>query len=102
MYHHRLVISYKGTRYFGWQDLGTGEEKPTVQASIHQILKKICKYQSCTISAASRTDSGVHAQGQVAKITIAVAIESEKQGRVYLTLTQEGFPGQGGAPRAMD
>ena len=78
MYHHRLVISYKGTSYFGWQDLGTGEQKATVQASIHQILRKICKYQNCTISAASRTDSGVHAQGQVVKITIAIAIESEK------------------------
>ncbi len=78
MYHHRLVITYKGTSYFGWQDLGTGEQKPTVQSSIHQILKKICKYQSCTISAASRTDAGVHAQGQVVKITIAIAIESGK------------------------
>jgi len=78
MYHYRLVISYKGSNYFGWQDLGTREQKPTVQASIHQILKKICKYQHCTISAASRTDAGVHAQGQVAKITIPIAIESEK------------------------
>jgi len=78
MYHHRLVISYKGTSYFGWQDLGTSEQKPTVQASIHQVLKKICKYQSCTISAASRTDAGVHAQGQVIKITIAIKIESGK------------------------
>ena len=78
MYHHRLVISYKGTSYFGWQDLGESEQKPTVQASIHQALKIICKYQSCTISAASRTDAGVHAQGQVVKITIAIDIESEK------------------------
>lgn len=78
MYHHRLVISYKGTGYFGWQDLGTGGQTPTVQASIHQVLKKICKYQSCTISAASRTDAGVHAQGQVVKITIPIAIESGK------------------------
>ena len=83
MYHHRLVISYKGTNYFGWQDLGTSEQKPTehkptIEANIHQVLKKICKYQSCTISVASRTDAGVHAQGQVLKITIALAIESEK------------------------
>jgi tRNA pseudouridine38-40 synthase len=78
MYHHRLVISYKGTSYFGWQDLGTSEQKPTVQASIQQILRKICKYQNCTISAASRTDSGVHAQGQVVKIAIGIAIESGK------------------------
>ena len=78
MYHHRLVISYKGTRYFGWQELGAGDKKRTVQASIHKILRKICKHQSCTISAASRTDSGVHAQGQVVKISIAIAIDSAK------------------------
>lgn len=78
MYYHRLIISYKGTGYFGWQDIGTGEQKPTIEANIHQVLKKICKYQSCTISAASRTDAGVHAQGQVVKITIAIAIESGK------------------------
>ena len=78
MYHHRLVISYKGTSYFGWQDLGISEERATVQASVHQILKKICKYQNCAIHAASRTDAGVHAQGQVLKITIPLAIESGK------------------------
>ena len=78
MYHHRLVISYKGTSYFGWQDIGTSEQKPTIEASILQVLKKICKYKPCTIAAASRTDAGVHAQGQVLKVTIALAIESEK------------------------
>ena len=78
MYHHRLIVSYKGTSYFGWQDLGTNEQKPTVEASIQKVLNKICKYQSCTISVASRTDAGVHAQGQVIKITIALAIKSEK------------------------
>ena len=78
MYHHRLIVSYKGTSYFGWQDIGTSEQKPTIEASIHQVLKKICKYQSCTISAASRTDAGVHAQGQVLKVTISLDIKSEK------------------------
>ena len=78
MYHHRLVTSYKGSNYYGWQDLGTSEPKPTIEASILQVLKQICKYQNCTIAAASRTDAGVHAQGQVLKITIALAIESEK------------------------
>ncbi len=78
MYHHRLVVSYKGTNYFGWQDLGSGEQKPTIGASVHQVLKKICKYQDCTISAASRTDAGVHAQGQVIKATIPMAIKSER------------------------
>ena len=78
MYHHRLIISYKGSSYFGWQDIGISEQKPTIEVCIHQVLKKICKYQDCTISAASRTDAGVHAQGQVIKITIPLSIESEK------------------------
>ena len=78
MYHHRLLISYKGTNYFGWQDLGANEKKPTVQASLNLALKKICKYQDCTISAASRTDAGVHALGQVAKVIIPIEIESSK------------------------
>jgi len=78
LYHHRLVISYKGSNYFGWQDLGPREEKPTVQATLNLVLQKICKYQSCNISTASRTDAGVHAQGQVIKITIPLAIASEK------------------------
>jgi tRNA pseudouridine38-40 synthase len=58
--------------------LGAKEKKPTVQARINQVLQKICKYRSCTISAASRTDAGVHAQGQVVKITLPIEIESEK------------------------
>ena len=78
MYHHRLLISYKGTNYFGWQDLGKNQEKPTVERAIYQVLQKICKYKSCTISVASRTDAGVHAQGQVVKVTIPILIESEK------------------------
>lgn len=78
MYHHRLIVSYKGTSYFGWQNAGTNEQKPSIEASIHQVLKKICKYKSCTISAASRTDAGVHAQGQVLKVIIPLDIESEK------------------------
>lgn len=78
MYQHRLIISYKGTNYFGWQDIGEGENKPTIQAAIQQVLQKICKSQNCTIGTASRTDAGVHAQGQVIKITIPIDIKSEK------------------------
>jgi len=78
MYYYRLVVSYKGTNYFGWQDLGVNEVKPTVEGTIYQVLQKICKHQECTISTASRTDAGVLAQGQVIKISIALNIEPEK------------------------
>nr|WP_242689869.1 tRNA pseudouridine(38-40) synthase TruA [Sulfurimonas aquatica] len=71
-------MSYKGSSYYGWQDLGENQEKQTVQATIHHALQKICKYQSCNISVASRTDAGVHAQGQVIKISIPLEIASEK------------------------
>ena len=78
MYNHRLIISYKGTNYFGWQENAEGQIKPTVEGNIYKVLKKICKYKSCTISASSRTDAGVHAQGQVIKIAIAIEIDSQK------------------------
>jgi tRNA pseudouridine38-40 synthase len=78
MYYHRLIVSYKGTNYFGWQDLGSNEVKPTISSSIYKVLQKICKYQNFTIASASRTDAGVHASGQVVKISIPLKIESEK------------------------
>lgn len=78
MYYHRLIVSYKGTHYFGWQDLGTAQAKSTIEGSIYKVLQKICKYQPCIISAASRTDAGVHAKGQVMKISIPLVIDSDK------------------------
>ena len=81
MYYFRVTLAYKGTHYFGWQaqSLGTlREERPTVEGTILNVLKKIVNYQPCTISAASRTDGGVHAQGQQAKITLSRAISPER------------------------
>ena len=78
MYHHRLIVSYKGTHYYGWQDIGEGKQKPTIQASINEVLQKICKSKDCTIATASRTDAGVHAQGQVIKVSIPLVIDSSK------------------------
>ena len=76
--YYRVVVSYNGSNYFGWQDLGADEEKATVQGTITQALRKICKYADCTVAGASRTDAGVHAQGQVAKFSIPLEITPEK------------------------
>jgi len=81
LYYYRVTIAYKGTDYFGWQaqSLDTSDEKcPTVEGTILNVLKKISNFQSCSISATSRTDGGVHAQGQIAKISIAKEISPEK------------------------
>ena len=77
-HHYRVVISYNGSNYYGWQDLGDEEEKATVQGTITQALRKICKYADCNVSGASRTDAGVHAQGQVAKLSIQLKITAGK------------------------
>jgi tRNA pseudouridine38-40 synthase len=78
LYHYRVVISYKGSNYFGWQDLGDNGKKPTVQFSITQVLRKICNFADCSVSAAGRTDAGVHALGQVAKLSISKDIPAGK------------------------
>lgn len=80
MYYYRVTIAYKGNHYFGWQAQSSDtlyEEKPTVEGTILNALKKISNYQPCTISAASRTDRGVHALGQIAKITMPREISPE-------------------------
>lgn len=80
MYYYRVTIAYKGTHYFGWQAQSKNtlyEERPTIEGTIQNALKTITNYQPCTISAASRTDAGVHALGQKAKITISKEISPE-------------------------
>ncbi len=80
MYFYRVKIAYKGTHYFGWQTQSKNtllEERPTVEGTIQNALKLITNYQPCTISAASRTDAGVHAKGQRAKICISNDIKPD-------------------------
>jgi tRNA pseudouridine38-40 synthase len=80
MYYYRIKIAYKGTRYFGWQAQSTDtlhESRPTIEGRILNCVKKMANYQPCTVSGASRTDGGVHAQGQIAKITLPVDINPE-------------------------
>ena len=81
MHYYRVTIAYKGSRYFGWQAQSSDtsdEEKPTVEGTLLNALKTISRHQPCTLSCASRTDGGVHAQGQVAKISIAKEINPQK------------------------
>jgi len=56
-----LLIEYDGTQYYGFQwQLGV----PTIQSEIEQAIGRLCG-QSSRVMAASRTDTGVHAEGQV-------------------------------------
>jgi len=56
-----LLIEYDGTQYHGFQwQVGL----PTIQNELEQAIRLFCG-QSSRVMAASRTDAGVHAEGQV-------------------------------------
>jgi tRNA pseudouridine38-40 synthase len=58
----KLTLEYDGTHYVGWQ---IQENGPSVQGRIQRALAELLG-ESITITGAGRTDSGVHAAGQVA------------------------------------
>ena len=62
MHHNvKLIIAYDGSRFFGWQKTRTGTSiQEELEKAIAQILGKPIQTE-----AASRTDRGVHARGQV-------------------------------------
>jgi tRNA pseudouridine38-40 synthase len=60
--HWKLTIEYDGTDYCGWQRQKDGV--PSIQQSIETAIHKFCG-QDIAITAAGRTDAGVHAHGQV-------------------------------------
>jgi tRNA pseudouridine38-40 synthase len=58
----KITIAYDGTNFHGWQ------HQPgvsTIQGALHEAARKITQ-ERITIHGASRTDTGVHALGQVA------------------------------------
>jgi tRNA pseudouridine38-40 synthase len=61
---HRLkfLIAYEGTGYLGWQKTGPG---PSIQGCLQDVLTQITR-RHVAVTGASRTDRGVHAEGQVA------------------------------------
>jgi tRNA pseudouridine38-40 synthase len=60
---YRLLIEYDGGPYKGFQL--QAEEIPSVQGSLERAIKAFIG-ERCTLYVAGRTDTGVHATGQVA------------------------------------
>lgn len=61
----RLWIAYNGTRYCGWQ---FQPDQPSVEAELQKALLKLTQ-ENVILTVAGRTDSGVHARGQVVSCT---------------------------------
>lgn len=76
IHYYRLTIQYKGTRYLGWQ-VQAESAGQTVQGELNKALTKITKAKAQSMGS-GRTDSGVHALGQVVKVAIELQIEPEK------------------------
>jgi tRNA pseudouridine38-40 synthase len=75
----RLIIAYDGGTYFGWQKTSTG---PSIQQELESAILRILG-ESTTAEAASRTDRGVHAQGQAVQFLTA---QTTELGRIKLGL----------------
>lgn len=70
----RLEIAYNGTAYIGWQSQKNGR---TVQDAIEEAIYKTTA-KKVSLLAAGRTDTGVHALGQVANFNIDHELPPEK------------------------
>jgi tRNA pseudouridine38-40 synthase len=68
-----LNIEYDGSEFYGWQLQAEGR---TVQRVVEDAVEKATT-ASCRVYAASRTDSGVHALGQVAHFNTETHLDDE-------------------------
>lgn len=66
MKNYKLTIQYDGGDYYGWQMQRSGK---TVQGTIVKTLQKLTG-EELNLIGAGRTDTGVHAYGQVANFRI--------------------------------
>jgi len=66
MARYRLTIEYDGRPFVGWQRQENG---PSIQAALEEAIPKFCG-ETVTVFAAGRTDTGVHALGQVVHIDL--------------------------------
>ncbi len=63
----KLVLHYEGRNFYGFQ---SQDNQRTVQGELSAVLGRVCGDDSRKLSAAGRTDRGVHATGQVASALI--------------------------------
>ena len=79
---YRLLVWYEGTEFHGWQKQAPPDSAPlrTVQGVLEQTVRSVVR-EEIILTGASRTDSGVHAVGQVAAFTSESEIPPERLAR---------------------
>jgi tRNA pseudouridine38-40 synthase len=71
---YRLTIEYDGAGFCGWQAQADGD---AVQDALSDAVEKFCGAR-VTVYGAGRTDSGVHARGQVAHLDLEQEVRPDK------------------------
>ena len=74
----RLDLSYDGAGFHGW---ATQPDLRAVQCELTSALQKVLRVEEIQLTVAGRTDTGVHARGQVAHFDLAPAVLESVTGR---------------------
>lgn len=74
MFNYKLIVQYDGTDFYGWQSQPSGN---TIQDEISKSILKLTG-EEVGIIGSGRTDSGVHALGQVANFKISKSLDTHK------------------------
>jgi len=89
MANYKLIISYDGSNFKGWQ---TQPKDRTVQATIENVIKDIFNTQDIKLIGSGRTDSGVHANNQVANFNFSTNMnENQIRNALNSKLPQDIF-----------
>ena len=72
---YKLTISFDGTNYAGWQ---IQPSEKTIQGEIQTSIRKIFNNEKIILIGSGRTDSGVHANNQIANFISENKIKVEK------------------------
>ena len=70
MFHWKLIVAYDGTPYHGWQ---VQPGLPTVQGVLAEVIFRLTG-ETVLPQGSGRTDTGVHAMGQVVSFDLETAI----------------------------
>jgi tRNA pseudouridine38-40 synthase len=71
MRNFKLTVAYDGTNYFGWQ---SQTDRTTVQTTLEAAIEQVAG-EKVRLLASGRTDTGVHALGQVATFRSETKLE---------------------------
>src|SRR3954471_19056415 len=75
----KVTVEYAGTRYSGWQ---IQKNARTIQGEIDRAVRAVTKRNDFELYGSGRTDAGVHALGQVARLDFPRPLRAETLARL--------------------